>query len=94
LFAEQAGRNRGAFSKDHLKRYAAEIALESQTFDACLDSGRYASVVRAETETGRQKGVTSTPTLMVNGQKLQGVPTFEQLRLYIEAVPRGVVPAG
>jgi len=41
--------------------------------------------VRAETETGRQQGVRSTPTLFVNGQKLEGLPTFEQLRAAITA---------
>jgi protein-disulfide isomerase len=35
--------------------------------------------VKAEIEEGRQKGVTRTPTLFVNGRKIKGVPSYEDL---------------
>src|SRR5581483_3425295 len=67
LFAEQAGENRGAFSKDNLKRFGADLGLDQASFNACVDSDRYLSAVRAETREGRRLGVRSTPTLFVNG---------------------------
>lgn len=85
LYAEQAGENRGAFSKDNLKRFAAAIGLDQGAFNACLDDGRYSARVRAETEAGRQKGVRATPTLFVQGQKIEGVPSFEQLRQMVDS---------
>ncbi len=85
LYAEQAGENRGAFSKDHLKQFAADLGLDQPAFNACLDSDRYAAQVKAETEAGRQQGVRVTPTLFVNGQKLEGVPVLQQLSQLIEA---------
>jgi protein-disulfide isomerase len=86
LFAEQAGENRGAFSKANLKRFAAELGLQPDAFNACLDQGRYTEQVRAEREEGRRKGVRATPTIFINGQKVfEGVPSFEQLRQAIEA---------
>lgn len=88
LFAEQAGENRGAFSRSNLKRFASEIGLDSEQFNACFDSGRYAAQVQAETQAGRQKGVQATPTLFVNGQMIRGAPRFEQLRQIIESVAR------
>lgn len=86
LFAEQTGENRGAFSTSNLKRFAAELGLQTDAFNACLDQGRYTQQVRAETEEGRRKGVRATPTLFINDRKVfEGVPSFEQLRQAIEA---------
>jgi len=48
LFAHQAGENKGAFSRDNLKKIAAQLDLETSTFNACLDSGKYVSVVKQE----------------------------------------------
>jgi hypothetical protein len=36
LYERQAGENRGAFSQDNLKRFAVELGLNGQAFDACL----------------------------------------------------------
>jgi protein-disulfide isomerase len=83
LYAEQAGENRGAFSKANLKRFAAELGLDQAQFNACLDGDRHVGQVRAETEAGRQQGVRATPTLFVNGEKLEGVPSFERLERLI-----------
>ncbi|HEY7063538.1 MAG TPA: thioredoxin domain-containing protein [Chloroflexota bacterium] len=85
LYAAQSGENRGTFSKDNLKRFAADLGLDQPAFNACVDSDRYAGQVKAETEAGRQQGVRVTPTLFVNGQKLEGVPSFEQLSQVIAA---------
>ena len=86
LFARTAGRNAGVFSSTLLKQYAAEVNLDAAAFGSCLDSGRYAAAVRAETEAGRARGVTRTPTLFVNGQKLEGAPTYEALLQVIAGV--------
>jgi len=67
LFANQRGENKGAFSPDNLKRFAQALALDTEAFNSCLDSGKYASLVRENTEKARQIGVASTPTIMVNG---------------------------
>ena len=89
LFAEQKGRNQGAFSKANLKRYGAELGLDQASFNACVDDGLMAARVQADTEAGRQKGVTRTPTLFVNGRKLEGVPRFEEL---LHAVGTALLP--
>jgi protein-disulfide isomerase len=83
LFASQAGENRGAFSKDSLKRFGVELGLGA-AFAACVDSGQYAQNVRDETKVGEGLGVTATPTLFVNGRKIEGAASFEQLRAIID----------
>jgi protein-disulfide isomerase len=83
LFSSQAGENRGAFSKDNLKRFGTDIGL-APSFAACVDSGKYAQAVRDDTKLGEGRGVTATPTLFVNGRKIEGVPSFDQLKAIID----------
>ena len=61
LYASQAGENRGAFSKDNLKRMGDALGL-GPSFAACVDSGRYAQTVRDELKLGQGRGVKATPT--------------------------------
>jgi protein-disulfide isomerase len=68
LFANQRGRDQGAFSSENLKRFAEALELETAAFDSCLDSAKYASKVREDTEAAQQLGVNSVPTVFVNGQ--------------------------
>lgn len=86
LFSEQAGENRGVFSKDNLRRFASDLGLNAATFNACLDSGRYATAIKDETAAGQRLGVRATPTFFVNGRKIEGVPSFDQLRQLVEQV--------
>ena len=78
LFEHQNGENEGVFSKDHLKSFALEIALNAGDFNTCLDSGKHAQEVLNDTEAGRKLGVTGTPTSFVNGKIVQGAVPFSQ----------------
>ncbi len=89
LFAEQAGENRGTFSKANLKRFAGQIGLDTARFGACLDTDRYATQVQEEKQTAQRLSVAVTPTLFVNGAKIEGVPTWDQLQLAIESAAAG-----
>src|SRR5947209_18809847 len=73
LFRHTAGRDQGVFTPSHLKQYAREMALDTDSFASCVDPGRYQGWIRSQTELGRELGVTRTPTLVVNG-RLSPVP--------------------
>jgi protein-disulfide isomerase len=85
LFEKQSGENQGAFSKDNLKKFAAELSLDQTKFDECLDSGKYTSLVTAQTSFGQQLGVQSTPSFIVNDQPVIGAQPFETFQKLIEA---------
>lgn len=68
LFANQSGRNEGAFSQENLERFAEALNLDTAAFDSCLESGKYASKVSDDTDAARQQGITAVPTILVNGQ--------------------------
>ncbi len=84
LYASQAGENRGAFSKANLKRMGEALDL-GPSFAACVDSGRYAQAVRDLSDDASERGVRATPTLYVDGRRIEGAATFEQLKTIIDA---------
>ena len=81
----QLGENLGAFSDSSLKTFATALGLDQGEFDACLDSNRYRNVVNGDVGEGGERGVTSTPTLIVNGQIIPGITSFDDLQPIIEA---------
>jgi protein-disulfide isomerase len=87
LFTRQAGENVGAFALNHLKRLAQQVALDTTSFSACLDSGRYAAAVQQDTQEGRSRGVEATPTFFVNGQRIVGLLSPDQITALIERQP-------
>lgn len=77
LFANQNGENRGAFNKDILKGFAAQLGLNTTAFNACMDAERYAATVQNETAWAQSVGVQSTPTFVVNGFPVIGAQTID-----------------
>jgi len=84
LFAKQSGENGGAFDKENLKQFAAELGLNTGVFNECLDSGKYTAAVKSQTEYLRSLGVSSTPTFLINGQPIIGSESFEAFQKIIE----------
>lgn len=85
LFANHGGENQGAFSKENLKKFAVDLKLNTATFNACLDSGKYTSVVEADTSLLQSLGVPSAPVFLVNTQPVAGALPFEEFQQVIEA---------
>ena len=55
-----------------LKKHAGAVGLDQATFDQCLDSGKHAARVQEDVELGNAMGVSSTPTLYINGRLVTG----------------------
>ncbi len=85
LFARHGGENQGAFSKENLKKFAVELKLDAAKFNACLDSGKYTTLVQEQTDNLQSLGVSSTPTFLVNTRAVNGALSFEQFKQIIEA---------
>lgn len=94
VYANQHGEGRGAFARDRLADMAEAVGLERSAFLAALDDPAHAAAVRTETAAAGALGVTSTPTLIVNGEVIAGVPAWEDLRARIDsAAASASVPA-
>jgi len=84
LFDSQSGENQGAFSKENLKSFAADLKLDTAQFDECLDTGKYTQVVEEQTNAAQQLGVRSTPAFVINGIPLIGAQPFDAFQQVIE----------
>jgi protein-disulfide isomerase len=89
VFHNQEGENGGAFSLDRLADMAELVGLDRAAFVAEMEDPAHLAAVNAELEEGRQLGVNSTPSLIVNGEIMRGVPTWEALSEQIEAAAAG-----
>jgi protein-disulfide isomerase len=76
--------NPGTFTNAELRRLAGVAQLDVDAFASCLDSGTYGQAVQDQVNEGRAKGVTSTPTLFINGTKVVGAQPFETLQAMID----------
>jgi protein-disulfide isomerase len=61
LFSHQNGENQGAFSDPHLKTFAKTLGLDTSSFNACLDSNKYAQAVADSKTESSNAGVNGTP---------------------------------
>lgn len=84
IYSSQSGENQGTFNKDNLKKFAEELGLDTKSFNECLDSGKYTSLIQDDTSTSSALGVQSTPTFLVNGQAIVGAQPFEAFQQIID----------
>lgn len=91
LMWNQAGENAGAFADARLQAMAARAHLDLPTWNACRAAPATTRNVVARTGRASALGIVSTPTLIINGQPLVGLPkTYDVLASAI----RGAIPIG
>ena len=61
-----------------LKQYAAELGLDAEQFNTCLDSEKYSQEVQADIDDALAVGVNATPWFFVNGLPISGAVPFER----------------
>ena len=79
LFADQQ-----ALQPEDLKRYAADLSLDTGQFNTCLDSAKYGDRVSEGVAQGSRLGVDSTPTLYINGRLLSGAHPYETIAAIVD----------
>lgn len=80
LFQKQSEWTSGGVDK--LKEYAKNLNLDTNKFNTCLDSGKYANEIQKDLNDGSSYGVSGTPTFFINGIEVVGAQpysAFEQV---------------
>lgn len=77
--------NQQALDVDSLKAYAAQIGLDTATFDDCLDSGKNASEVQKDSQDAQACGAKGTPAFFINGVQVVGAQPFSAFQQAIDA---------
>jgi protein-disulfide isomerase len=76
--------NQQALQLPALKQHAEALGLDTAAFNQCLDSGKHASRVTENLKAGEALGISSTPTLFVNGRPVVGAQPFEYFKGIID----------
>lgn len=86
LFAGQA-----AIGTRHWRDFAAEAGVgDLAAFDQCLAGAAPDAALQRDTIAARRLGVEVTPTVLINGRRINGAPTTAMLeQLVRDATPRG-----
>ncbi|HJR15646.1 MAG TPA: thioredoxin domain-containing protein [Gemmatimonadales bacterium] len=79
-----AARNAAPF----FRRYAQAIGLDMSRYDACMQSGKYAGRIQSDLNSGVQLGVSSTPTLLVNGRLYRGRFDSDAITRLVDSLAR------
>ena len=85
LFASQNGENKGTFSKDNLKKLAAQAGLNTTAMQNCIDSGKYDSQVTQSNTVANAVGVQGTPTFAINNE-IAPSPEYAALKAQVDAL--------
>ena len=85
LYENQGSLFRGNV-QETLKKLAAQLPLNPQEFNTCLDEQRTAALVQSQDEHRRQLGLRTRPTFDLNGQLIVGAQPFEVFQNAIESL--------
>ncbi|MFH1538485.1 MAG: thioredoxin domain-containing protein [bacterium] len=64
--------NQKALSVEDIKKYAKELGLKEENFNACLDSSRYAAKVGEDMRLANQAGISGTPGFVIAVSRTDG----------------------
>jgi protein-disulfide isomerase len=76
--------NQAEMTVTNLKRWAAELGMNATTFNACFDQGTHRHLVEQDQEEGSRYGVSSTPTVYINGRAVVGAMPLEAYETIIQ----------
>jgi protein-disulfide isomerase len=79
VYANQNGEGEGAYADTRLTAIAQTVGLDMTRFNACFSSGKYAQAVKADEQLAASLGVRGTPTVFVNGQRVENPMDFNQI---------------
>lgn len=79
MFADQSKLDEAA-----LVETAASLGMNQQSFESCLQSGKYKQAVEQDVQAGSRAGVNATPTFFINGEFLSAVKSDIDLTVVID----------
>jgi protein-disulfide isomerase len=85
IYANQGAENSGAFERERLLEMAKGVGLDVARFEADMDSPVATGAISESRAAAAAAGVTSTPTLVIDGQAFVGVLPYEEIAAAIAA---------
>ena len=75
------------FSDKRLLAFADSLGLDKTQFESCYNDSRFQSQIDKDMDLGKDKGITGTPTVFINGVDIAPgkVPSFEDIQKAVQA---------
>jgi protein-disulfide isomerase len=89
IYKNWNGENKGNLSDAKLKAMAKTIGLDTSAFNSCFSANKYKKDIQADFELGQKMGVSGTPSVFVNGQKVGEagkIATFQDIAVAVNAI--------
>jgi protein-disulfide isomerase len=88
-FHDKAFANQSALDRPALEKYAQEIGLNMDEFKKALDEKKFEAAVNADMELGKKVNVQGTPSLFINGKRVQNATDVDAMSQTIEEALKG-----
>jgi protein-disulfide isomerase len=85
--------NQAALGVEKLKSFASELGLDQARFDSALDSGKFAEIVQRDVDDGLKLGLKGTPSLFINGRRVNA-KSYEELQASVDAAVKSSASTG
>ena len=90
LYANQPKtENSGTWTNEYLKAAGQGVGVSSQKFSSCIDDLKYANWTKNIANKAGSKNVNSTPTIFINGKKIDNAKDLVSLDAFKAAVAKG-----
>lgn len=76
--------NQSELTVVNMKEWAVQLGMNAVTFNACFDKGTHRQLVEEDQEEGSRYGVSSTPTVYINGRAVVGAMPLETYEAIIQ----------
>ncbi|MGH7914568.1 MAG: DsbA family protein, partial [Candidatus Binataceae bacterium] len=88
-FVNDIYRDQGAINpqnlRDHVNTYVGQLGLDQEALNACIMAPAAEAQVRQDRDDGTAIGVNSTPTFLVNGIELVGLPSDKSFEYVVSS---------
>jgi protein-disulfide isomerase len=85
-------KNQSQLDRAGLEEHAKQAGLNMATFKKSLDDHKFAAAVDSDVKLGEQVQVQGTPSMFINGARVQNPGSFEAVAEMIEAALKGSTP--
>ncbi len=85
IFRQYTDKGKVAIFPSNLKKIAADMGLDTNQFNQCLDSKQHLKEIQKIDQAAAARGVDGTPTIFINGKRYDGSRSPEAFKAAIEA---------
>jgi predicted DsbA family dithiol-disulfide isomerase len=84
--------NQQALDVMNLREYAGRLGINREQFSRCLEGGSQRAEVEKDMAEASLAGISSTPSILINGYYLSGSPSLHYMEEVIADIEKGHVP--